>query len=83
MVAHYSSESIVAPGRIADALGGLPVSALRISQKTVESLYDVGIERIAHLAAKPRSTLQTRFGSELLLRLDHALGSAPISGKLI
>jgi protein ImuB len=49
----------------------------------VESLYDVGIERIAHLAAKPRSTLQTRFGSELLLRLDHALGSAPISGKLI
>ena len=75
-VARFGGESIVAPGRIADALGGLPVSALRISQKTVESLYDVGIERVAHLATKPRSTLQTRFGSELLLRLDYALGSA-------
>ena len=75
-VARFGGESIVAPGRIADALGGLPVSAQRISQKTVESLYDVGIERVAHLATKPRSTLQTRFGSELLLRLDYALGSA-------
>src|SRR4029077_9263607 len=28
------------------------------------------------LGSKPRAPLQTRFGSELLLRLDHALGSA-------
>src|SRR5271169_2315725 len=39
-VARCGSENIVAPGRIADALGGLPVSALRVSQKTVESLHD-------------------------------------------
>jgi protein ImuB len=56
-VARFGGESIVAPGRIADALGGLPVSALRISQKTVGSLHDMGIERIAHLATKPPAIL--------------------------
>lgn len=74
--ARFGQGGIVAPGRIADALGGLPVSALRLSPHTVESLRDVGIERIAQLATKPRASLQTRFGADLLLRLDQALGTA-------
>jgi protein ImuB len=75
-VARYCKDRVVAPGRCADALGGLPVTALRIPAHTIESLHDVGIERIAQLATKPRSTLQTRFGADLLLRLDQALGTA-------
>jgi protein ImuB len=75
-VARFGSAGIVAPGRVADALGGLPVSALRIPPHIIESLHDVGIERIAQLATKPRSSLQTRFGADLLLRLDQALGAA-------
>ena len=50
--------------------------ALRLASATVESLHDVGIERIAQLASKPRASLQTRFGSEVLLRMDQALGWA-------
>jgi protein ImuB len=75
-VARFGNGGIIPPGRIADALGSLPVSALRLPAHTVESLRDVGIDRIAQLAIKPRSTLQTRFGSELLLQLDYALGTA-------
>lgn len=75
-VARFGNGGIVPPGRVADALGGLPVSALRLPPHTIDSLRDVGIERIAHLATKPRSALQTRFGADLLLRLDQALGTA-------
>lgn len=74
--ARYADGGVIAPGRIADALGSLPVEALRIPAHIVESLHDVGIERVAQLATKPRSTLQTRFGADLLLRLDQALGTA-------
>ena len=75
-IARFSKEEIVAPGRASELLGSLPVTALRLAPATVESLHDVGIERIAQLASKPRASLQTRFGSELLLRMDQALGSA-------
>lgn len=75
-VTRYGEGGIVAPGRMGDVIGTLPVAALRIPAHTVEGLHDVGIERIAQLASKPRATLQTRFGKELLLRLDQALGTA-------
>lgn len=76
-MARFGKEEIVAPGRASDLLGGLPIAALRLDASTVESLKDVGIERIAQLATKPRGSLQTRFGSEVLLRMDQALGAAP------
>jgi protein ImuB len=74
--ARFGQGGVIPPGRMSDALGSLPVAALRIPAHTIESLHDVGIERIAQLATKPRSTLQTRFGGDLLLRLDQALGTA-------
>jgi protein ImuB len=39
-------------------------------------LHDVGIERVAQIASKPRAGLRLRFGGEVLLRFDQALGSA-------
>jgi protein ImuB len=75
-VARYGKDAIVAPGRACDVLGALPVEALRLDATIVESLRDVGIERIAQLVTKPRGSLQTRFGSEVLLRMDQALGAA-------
>jgi protein ImuB len=71
-VARYGKEEIVAPGWASEWLGSLPVRALRLAPATVESLRDVGIERIAQLASKPRASLQPRFGSELLLRMDQS-----------
>lgn len=74
--ARFGRERIVAPGRMSEVLGPLPVAALRLTPATIESLADVGIERIAQLADKPRATLHARFGAELLLRFDQALGQA-------
>jgi protein ImuB len=75
-LARYGDEQIVSPGRAADAIASLPVASLRLAPSTVTSLADVGIERVAQLASKPRGSLRTRFGGEVLLRLDQALGNA-------
>ena len=72
-LARYGEAQIVSPGRASEAIASLPVAALRLSPETVASLSDVGIERVAQLASKPRGSLRTRFGAEVLLRLDQAL----------
>ncbi len=68
--------SIVPEGRQRDALAPLPVRALRPAPETLDSLAEVGLERIEHLLALPRRSLASRFGEDLLLRLDLALGRA-------
>jgi protein ImuB len=75
-MARFGKDELVAPGRASEVLGSLPIAALRLDASVIDSLRDVGIERIAQLATKPRGSLQTRFGSSVLLRLDQALGSA-------
>src|SRR6202012_2317230 len=75
-LARYGDAQIVSPGRASDAIASLPTASLRLSPATVSSLSDVGIERVAQLASKPRGSLRTRFGGEVLLRLDQALGNA-------
>jgi protein ImuB len=75
-VARYGENMHVPPGRASEAIASLPVASLRIAPRTVPSLHEVGIERVAHLASKPRSSLHLRFGGEVLLRLDQAMGSA-------
>ena len=75
-LARYGEAQIVSPGRASDAIASLPVAALRLSPATVASLSEVGIERVAQLASKPRGSLRKRFGAEVLLRLDQALGNA-------
>lgn len=57
-----------------EALATLPVAALRIAPETVQALAEVGLERVGQLITLPRSTLPSRFGPDLLARLDQALG---------
>jgi protein ImuB len=68
---------VVAAGRVAEALGPLPVEGLRLSPGIVEILRDLGIETIGQLIALPRETLPSRFGAEIVRRLDQALGHVP------
>lgn len=75
-VARYGKESIILPGRASEGMASLLVAALRLSGQAISSLHEVGIERVAHLASKPRASLRLRFGADVLLRLDQALGSA-------
>ncbi len=56
------------------ALAALPVSALRLSRKTSQSLAEVNISRIEHLYKIPFSSLSERFDYELINRMDEALG---------
>jgi protein ImuB len=51
------------------------VAALRLADTVISSLHDVGIERVAQIASKPRAGLRLRFGGDVLLRFDQALGS--------
>ncbi len=55
-------------------LAGLPVAALRLATDTVDGLRRLGLERIGDLLAIPRAPLARRFGPEIALRLDQALG---------
>ena len=66
---------IVADGRLAEGIGHLPVTALRVYFETAEALARMGLSRIADLIPLPRAPLARRFGQGLILRLDQALGA--------
>jgi protein ImuB len=69
-------------GRIPDGpilphIGHLEVAALRIGDDMCNAVQRLGVRTIAELAVLPRTTLAHRFGADLLLRLDQALGEQP------
>jgi hypothetical protein len=68
---------ILPPGEMLAALSPLPIGYLRVAEETAALLATLGIDRVGQLAALPRSALLSRFGPDLLLRLDQALGRAP------
>lgn len=78
-VARYATgeERSVAHGREREALAPLPVAALRVDPEIVDSLREVGIERIGQLLDVPRQTLPSRYDTDLLHRIDQALGWLP------
>jgi len=75
-VARFGTPGIVPEGEARRALLDLPLAALRITGAAVQSLHEVGIERIGQVMELPRSLLPSRFGDELLLRVDQAIGQA-------
>lgn len=76
-VARFASEriSLVGEDTVDSALGPLPIEALRVPTDMVESLADVGVERIEQLLLLPRDELAARFGRELVRRIDQATGA--------
>jgi protein ImuB len=69
--------TVAAPGMLRQALAGLPVGALRLSGDTVEGLARLGLRRVGDILGMPRAALARRFGTELLRRIDQALGTEP------
>jgi len=65
---------LVEPGGQATALLTLPPAGLRLEPVIVEKMQKLGLRTIGSLLQLQRSALRRRFGSELLLRLDQALG---------
>lgn len=69
--------AIAAPGQTRQAIGPLPLSALRLPAATVAALARLGLRRIDDILGMPRAALSRRFGREVVLRLDQALGVVP------
>ncbi len=69
---------VIAPPKGARAaIAPLPVAALRLPAETVSRLQRLGLRRIEELLLMPRGGLARRFGAELPLRIDQALGMTP------
>lgn len=68
---------ILDAGALERGLAKLPVAALRLSSDMAVKLERLGLRTIGALLELPRSTLARRFGTELMLRLDQALGAQP------
>lgn len=87
-VVHFKDESdnefgareglfILPPAQHPAALAPLPVEALRLDSQTVELLHQLGVRSISQLLKLPRAGLSARFGDQLLVRLDQAMGRIP------
>jgi protein ImuB len=75
---HRAGPTFVAPpGRTRQAIGELPVAALRLDGETAQALATVGLATVEPLTRMPRGALARRFGIETMRRLDQALGAEP------
>ncbi|WP_298560113.1 DNA polymerase Y family protein [uncultured Aliiroseovarius sp.] len=75
-LAHFG-EGVAPAGDPLPALQTLPVAALRLGDKTTTALERLGLRKIGDLASTARAPLARRFGTDVLMRLDQALGQQP------
>jgi protein ImuB len=68
-------KAIIKPGEQAEALMALPPAALRLETDILERLQKLGLDTISSFMNMQRSALRRRFGGQLLLRLDQAMGT--------
>lgn len=68
--------SLTASDRQPESLRSLPIAGLRLSTRIIEILDKLDLRTIGQVERLPRSTLPSRFGDELQLRLDQARGIA-------
>src|SRR5713101_6328599 len=82
--ARFADASITTTGDEHALLAPLPLSALRLPGETVAALARLGLKRIGDLLDLPRSPLAARFGTDLLRKLDRALGreDEPLTPRL-
>lgn len=75
-LARYGGQaiSLLPPGHETEALGALPLAALRLSPDALTSAARFGLERIADLYSMPRGPLARRLGMGTVERLDQARG---------
>ncbi|MGK6315131.1 Y-family DNA polymerase [Neorhizobium sp. DT-125] len=71
----FGRGGVIADDVMKEVLEPLPVNALRIDEGTVRALCKLGLKRVGDLMPMPRAPLARRFGTQLLLRLDQALGA--------
>ncbi|MBB6250119.1 DNA polymerase Y family protein [Nitrospirillum iridis] len=78
-LARFGALLVAPPGGAVEALADLPLPALRLGPDLVASLRRVGLRRVGELmrqgtGGKSRAALAARYGAQVSLRLDQALG---------
>ena len=71
---HASASFVLPPRQEAEALSPLPIKALRLPPDTRAALHRLGFKTVGALLDKPRAPFAARFRTELLRRIDQALG---------
>lgn len=74
-LARFGARPILLAEDAADAIGPLPIAALRLPDTTCAGLNRLGLRQIRDLSRAQRGTLARRFGGELMLRYDQAIGA--------
>jgi protein ImuB len=69
-----SSGCVVQPEYTEAILKELPIAALRVNEGTTRRFAEFDVFTIRQLSELPRISLPSRFGKEVLLRFDQALG---------
>lgn len=64
-------------GQTRAKIGPLPIAALRLDKDVCTALQRVGLRHIRDLTTAARAPLARRFGTDVLMRLDQALGDMP------
>lgn len=76
----HDPETIAPPGRLREAIAGLPMEGLRLESEALVLLKRFGLKQIGDLYGLPRAGLARRFrgsaGLRVVERLDQALGVA-------
>lgn len=74
-VSHFgkSQISVVPTGQQSQWLSPLPIAALRLTDEIRQSLKMLNVMTIGQLLCLPRASLPSRFGKELLRRINQAL----------
>jgi error-prone DNA polymerase len=73
-LAMVNEAAVTIPGHGDEIFSDLPLAALRLDQRTVDDLADLGVTRIGHLTDLPDNTLPHRFGEDLVARLRQLRG---------
>lgn len=74
-VSHFARSQIVEASNLADRLDILPVAALRLEERQIAVLTQMGLKTIGQVRQRPRKPLQARFGQSFLIRMDQAYGA--------
>jgi protein ImuB len=77
-VARWAASGLIVPeGAHRNALMPLPPSALRLPMGQLLKLRNLGLHQISSFIYMPNSVLRRRFGKDMVLRLQQALGQEP------
>ena len=78
-ICHFGPTDIalISAGQQRKELTPLPIAALRITPQVSQSLQTLDIVTVGQLLSLPPTSLPSRFGRELVRRIDQALGLIP------